>query len=145
MLLGCVHSPALLTRNPSPNTCYPMCSLHMLEIIIVQRAQNLHRISSDLVMTWQHHDGWLKEPLENGLSIDVNVSHLLDVPSVSDRTVLLKHIYAGPAAVSWFSAFLVHFLFVQILSVQNLGCAMWHLTLVWVMHAKGRAESVKWW
>lgn len=77
-----------------------MYNLHMLEIIIIRRAQNLGRISFDSVMTQQPNDGWLKELLEDGLSIVVNVSHLLDVPSISDRMVDLKHIYVGPAAVS---------------------------------------------
>lgn len=146
MLWACVHSPPpSKKKNLRPNTCYPMCNLHRLEMIIIQRAWNLGRISFRLVITQQPHDEWLKELLENGLSIALNVSRLLDVPSIPDRTVKLKHIYVGPSAVSWFSAFLVHFLFVQLLSIQNHSCAMWHITLVWVMHAKGRAELVKWW
>lgn len=101
MLWACVHSPSPLKKeNPSPNTCYSRYNLHMIEIIIIQRAQNLDRIRFDLVMTQQPNDGWLKELLENGLSFVVNVSHLFDVPSISDRTVDMKHIYVGSAAVS---------------------------------------------
>lgn len=51
-------------------------------------------------MAQKPSDGWLKEPLENDLSIVVNVSHALDVPSISDRMVDLKLIYVAPAAVS---------------------------------------------
>lgn len=146
MLWGCVHSPSpLKKKNPSPNTCYPMYNLRVLEIIIIQRAKNLGRIRFDCVMTQQCNDGWLKELLENGLSTAVKVSCVLDVPAVPDRMVDTNHVDVGPAAVSHFTAFLVHFLFVQILSVQNHSCAMWHTALVWVLHAKRRAELVKWW
>lgn len=65
-----------------------------------QRAQNAERISSDLVLTQQLCDGWLKEQPENGLSSAVNVSHLLGAPAAPDSVVGLKHILAGPAAVS---------------------------------------------
>lgn len=68
--------------------------------MITRRARNLDGISSDLALTQQPRDGWLKEPLENGLSSAVNVSQLLDVPSAPDRVVGLEHIRAGPAAVS---------------------------------------------
>jgi len=87
-------------KNRSPNTCYPMYNLHMLDSIIIQRTLNLDRIRFYFIMTQQPIDGWLKEPLENGLSVVVSVSRLLDVPSISDRMVDLKHIYVGPAAAS---------------------------------------------
>lgn len=101
-----------------------MYNLYLLEIIIIQRAKNLGRIRFDCIMTQQRNDGWLKEPLENGLSIAVSLSRVLDVPAVPDRMVDMNHVDVGPAAVSRFTAFLVHFLFVQILSVQNHSCAM---------------------
>lgn len=69
-------------------------------MIIIQRARNLGRISFGLVITQQPDDEWLKKLLENGLSIVLDVSRLLDAPSIPDSTVELKHIYVGPSAVS---------------------------------------------
>lgn len=55
-------------------------------MITIQRAQNLDRISSDLALTQEPRDGWLKEQPENGLSSAVNMSHLLSAPPTPDRS-----------------------------------------------------------
>lgn len=82
-------------------------------------------------------DGF-KELLENALSSAVNVSQLLDVPPTPDGAVGLKHILAGPAAVSSLGGVSVGWFVQQ-------GCAMCHIPLAWALHATGRAELLHSW